>query len=214
MNLNIRNSLYYNKDLQKNSVTFTYGNSQLKQQYFIGNQENNIELHQLEYAHKFADFWLIDVLAKTATNSLETENFINRNFEIDANEINPKISFLYNENNRFSAFYHFKKKENQLEDFEVLNQQKFGVEYFYISKAKNQISANVNVFLNDFTGDTNTPVAYQMLEGLQAGQNYTWNLLFNRKINSFLNLNLSYLGRKSENSRAIHTGSVQLRASF
>jgi hypothetical protein len=214
LNLNIRNSLYYNKDLQKNSVTFTYGNSQLKQQYFIGNQENNIKLHQLEYAHKFASFWLIDVLAKTSKNSLETENFINRNFEVDANEINPKISFLYNENNRFSAFYHFKKKENQLEDFEVLNQQKFGVEYFYISKDKNQISANVNVFLNDFTGNTNTPVAYQMLEGLQAGQNYTWNLLFNRKLNSFLNLNLSYLGRKSKNSRAIHTGSVQLRASF
>ncbi|MGY8910971.1 MAG: hypothetical protein ACKVIG_14090, partial [Flavobacteriales bacterium] len=214
LNLNIRNSLYYNKDLQKNSVTFTYGKSQLKQQYFIGNQENNIKLYQLEYAHKFASFWLIDVLAKTSKNSLETENFINRNYEIDANEINPKISFLYNENNRFSAFYHFKKKENQLEDFEVLNQQKFGVEYFYISKDKNQISANVNVFLNDFTGDTNTPVAYQMLEGLQAGKNYTWNVLFNRKLNSFLNLNLSYLGRKSENSRAIHTGSVQLRANF
>ena len=214
LNLNIRNSLYYNKDLQKNSVTFTYGNSQLKQQYFIGNQENTIKLHQLEYANKFANFWLIDVLAKTSKNSLETENFINRNFEIDANEINPKISFLYNENNRFSAFYHFKKKENRLEDFEVLNQQKFGVEYFYISKNKNQISANVNVFLNDFTGDTNTPVAYQMLEGLQAGKNYTWNVLFNRKLNSFLNLNLSYLGRKSENSRAIHTGSVQLRANF
>ena len=214
LNLNIRNSLYYNKDLQKNSVTFTYGKSQLKQQYFIGNQENTIKLHQLEYANKFANFWLIDVLAKTSKNSLETENFTNRNFEIDANEINPKISFLYNENNRFSAFYHFKKKENRLEDFEVLNQQKFGVEYFYISKEKNQISANVNVFLNDFTGDTNTPVAYQMLEGLQAGKNYTWNLLFNRKLNSFLNLNLSYLGRKSENSRAIHTGSVQLRASF
>lgn len=214
LNLNIRNSLYYNKDLQRNSLTFTYGNSQLKQQYFIGNQENNIKLHQLEYAHKFAAFWLIDVLAKTSKNSLETENFINRNFEIDANEINPKISFLYNENNRFSAFYHFKKKENRLQDFEVLNQQKFGIEYFYIGKSKNQISANVNVFLNDFTGNTNTPVAYQMLEGLQAGQNYTWNLLFNRKLNSFLNLNLSYLGRKSENSRAIHTGSVQLRANF
>lgn len=70
------------------------------------------------------------------------------------------------------------------------------------------------MFLNDFKGDTNTPVAYQMLEGLQAGKNYTWNLLFNRKLNSFLNLNLNYLGRNSENSKTIHTGSVQLRAVF
>jgi hypothetical protein len=53
-----------------------------------------------------------------------------------------------------------------------------------------------------------------MLEGLQAGENYTWNLLFNKNLNSFLNLNLNYLGRKSENSRTIHTGSIQLKAIF
>jgi hypothetical protein len=53
-----------------------------------------------------------------------------------------------------------------------------------------------------------------MLEGLQAGKNYTWNLLFNRKLNSFLNLNLNYLGRKSERSKIIHTGNIQLRAVF
>jgi hypothetical protein len=60
----------------------------------------------------------------------------------------------------------------------------------------------------------NTPVAYQMLEGLQAGKNYTWNLLFNRKLNSFLNLNINYLGRKSKNSKTIHTGKIQLKALF
>jgi hypothetical protein len=214
LNLNIRNSLYYNKDLQKNSVTFTYGNSKIKQQYLIGNQENNIKIHQLDYAHKFANFWLINFMGKTSKNTLQTENLVNRNFEVDAIEIQPKISFLYHQNNRFSAFYHYKNKQNQLADFEVLNQQKFGVEYFLIDKKKNQISANVNVFLNNFKGNTNTPVAYQMLEGLQAGTNYTWNCILNKKLNSFLNLNLSYLGRKSENTRAIHTGSVQLRASF
>jgi hypothetical protein len=214
LNLSFRNSLFFNKDLQKNSVTFTYGDSKIKQQYFIGNQENNIKLHQLEYAHKFADFWLIDFMGKSSKNTLETENFTNRNYEIDAQEIQPKLTFSYNANNRFSAFYHFKNKQNKLEDFEELNQQKFGVEYFYISKKKNQISANVNVFLNDFTGSSNTPVAYQMLEGLQNGKNYTWSLLFNQKLNSLLSLNLNYLGRKSENSKTIHTGSVQLRASF
>ena len=53
-----------------------------------------------------------------------------------------------------------------------------------------------------------------MLEGLQAGKNYTWSLLFNQKLNSFLNLNINYLGRKSENSKTIHTGNIQLRAVF
>ncbi|MEN8857222.1 MAG: hypothetical protein ABF260_04070, partial [Flavobacteriaceae bacterium] len=113
-----------------------------------------------------------------------------------------------------SAFYHFKNKTNNVADFETLQQHKIGFEYFYLSSKKNQVTANINAFINNFTGNTNTPVAYQMLEGLQAGRNYTWNVLFNRKLNSFLNLNLNYLGRKSENSKTIHTGSIQLRAVF
>lgn len=214
LSFNLRNSINFNKNLQKHSVTYTFGKNRNKQQYFIGSQENNIKLHQLDYAHKFASFWLFELMGKTSENDLETENFNNRNYTIHTNEIQPKISFLYNENNRFTAFYHFKNKENQLPDFEQLKQQKIGFEYFYISSKKNQISANINVFLNDFTGDTNTPVAYQMLEGLQSGKNYTWSILFNQKLNPFLNLNLNYLGRKSENSKTIHTGSIQLRAIF
>ncbi|QOD59523.1 hypothetical protein H9I45_09100 [Polaribacter haliotis] len=214
LNLSYRNSLYFNKNLQKYSVTYTYGNLRNKQQYFIGSQESKTNLHQLDFAHKFATFWVGELMGKVSENDLQTENFNNRNYFIEAKEMQPKISFVYNPNNRLTAFYHYKNKQNILAGFEELNQQKFGLEYFFISSKKNQITANVNVFLNDFEGDTNTPVAYQMLEGLQAGKNYTWNLLFSQKLNSFLNLNLNYLGRKSENSKTIHTGSIQLRAIF
>ena len=214
LNLSLRNSLYFNKNLQKYSTTYTYGKLRTKQQYFIGTQENNTKTHQVDFGHKFATFWLFDLIGKASENNLQTENFNNRNYLINGKEIQPKISFLYNQNNRLTAFYKYHHKKNSLENFEELKQQKFGLEYFYISTKKDQITANVNVFFNDFVGDTNTPVAYQMLEGLQAGKNYTWNLLFNRKLNSFLNLNLNYLGRKSEGSKIIHTGNIQLRALF
>ena len=67
---------------------------------------------------------------------------------------------------------------------------------------------------NTLSNNKRETLFIQMLEGLQAGKNYTWNVIFNQKLNSFLNLNISYLGRKSENSKAIHTGSIQLRADF
>ncbi len=214
LNFNIRNTLYYNKDLQHYSIAYTTGKSRNKQQFFIGNQENDIKINQVDIAHKFANYWLVEFSGISSNNSLNTENFSNRNYSLNTYEFQPKISFLQNENNRLTTFYHLKNKENKLEGFEVLKQQKIGVEYFYINNKKNQISANVNLFLNDFTGDANTPVAYQMLEGLQPGQNFTWNFLFNQKLNNFLQLNLNYIGRKSEESRAIHTGSVQLKAIF
>ena len=53
-----------------------------------------------------------------------------------------------------------------------------------------------------------------MLEGLQAGTNFTWSLIAQKKLTKYLDLNLNYFARKSESSRTIHTGTVQLKAYF
>ncbi|WP_233131572.1 hypothetical protein [Tenacibaculum holothuriorum] len=214
LTFNFRNNLYFNRSLQHYSMVYTYGKTRNKQQFSIGNQESNSFVHQLEFIHKLSKFWLFELKGIISENKLETQNFVSRNFKIASNELQPKFSFLYSKDHRFSLFYHFKKKKNEVASFESLQQQKIGAEYFFIGKKKNQLSASVNMFLNDFEGNSNSPVGYQMLEGLQVGRNYTWNLLFNQRLNSILHLNLNYLGRKSENSKTIHTGMVQLKAIF
>ena len=214
LNFNFRNSIYYNRGLQKYSTTYTFANSENKQQYLIGSQDSDTQFHQVDFQHKIGKFWLVDLLGKLSENNLETENFDNRNYQIDALELQPKISYVLNSDNRFSAFYHYKNKENSLLNFEKLKQQKIGVEYFYSGKEKSQFNVNFTAFFNDFEGNANSPVGYQMLEGLQEGTNYTWTFLWNQKLNSFLNLNLNYRGRKSQNSKTIHTGSINLRAVF
>ncbi len=214
LNFNIRNNLFLNRNLQNYSLVYTYGKSKNKQLYNIGNQENTVLLHQLEMQHKFGEFWLFDFKLGSSKNRVQTENFIDKNYQINSTDMAPKFTFLYNKDHRLSVFYQFKNKKNTMSDFDKLQQQNFGTSYFYTDKNKYQINAEFNVFLNNFTGSQNSPVSYQMLEGLQAGKNYTWSLLYQQKLNSFLNLNFNYLGRKSENSVVIHTGSVQLRANF
>lgn len=214
LNFSLRNNLYFNRGLQKYSTTYTYGISENKQQFLIGNQEVDIKIHQLNFVHRIGKFWLLEVLTKLSENDLQTENFANRNFEIDEIDIRPKFSYEANDSHKFTAFYQFKNKENQVSGFEKLKQQNLGIEYFYTGREKGQFNFSFNAFFNDFFGDSNSPVGFQMLEGLQEGTNYTWNLLWNQKLNSFLNLNLNYRGRKSENLRTIHTGIVQLRAVF
>ena len=60
----------------------------------------------------------------------------------------------------------------------------------------------------------NTPVAYEMLEGLKAGNNATWSVSYQRNLSGNLQLTLNYEGRKSQNVNMVHVGSVQLRAYF
>lgn len=214
LNLNVRNNFYFNRNLQNYSWIYSYGSSKSKQQFSIGNQENNSQIHQLEFQHKLTQFWLFETTGSIARNKLVTENQTNRNYQINTKEIYPKLTFLYNKDHRFSAYYQFKNKENKEQDFEKLQQQKLGLSYFFISASKNQLNAEVTMLLNNFTGNSNSPIGYQMLEGLQVGKNYTWNALWNQKLTSVLHLSLNYFGRKSENTRAIHTGTLQLKAIF
>jgi hypothetical protein len=214
VNFTIKNSLYFNRGLQKFSTTYTFAKAENKQQYSIGSQDTDNNYQQIDFQHKIGKFWLIDLQGKLSENKLETENFNNRNYEIDVIAFQPKISYVLNNDNRFAAFYHMKNKENTLAEFEKLKQQKIGIEYFYTGKSTSQFNANFTTFFNDFSGNPNSPVGYQMLEGLQEGTNYTWTFLWNKKLNSFLNVNLNYKGRKSLNSKTIHTGTINLKAVF
>ena len=89
-----------------------------------------------------------------------------------------------------------------------------GASYKTFTKKGTSLQAEFNFFINDYIGNQNSPVAYQMLEGLQPGNNFTWSLLWQQKLTAYLDLNINYLARKSETSKTIHTGTVQLRAHF
>jgi hypothetical protein len=84
-----------------------------------------------------------------------------------------------------------------------------------ISKASS-LSLDAFVKFSDiqYNGDINTPVAYEMLEALQPGQNYSWNLIMQKKILMGLQLSMSYEGRKSEGSDPVHIGRMQVSALF
>ena len=60
----------------------------------------------------------------------------------------------------------------------------------------------------------NSSIAFEMLEGLKTGNNFTWGLSYQRKIAKNLQINFNYNGRKSEDTKAIHSGGMELRAFF
>ena len=214
LNYNLKNSLFFNRGQQLFSTTYNYLKSQNKTSFAIDDLENNLKIHQLQFVHKIGDYWLLDLKTSIGINETKSENYSSRNYILESNNINPKVSYLYNTNNALDFFYNYKDKENTIGALELLTSHNLGTSYRFSNQKKTSINVEFNFYLNDFEGNSNSPVAYQMLEGLQDGNNYTWSILWLQKLNSFLDLNLNYLGRKSETSKAIHTGTVQLRAHF
>ncbi|WP_306567594.1 hypothetical protein [Flavobacterium lindanitolerans] len=214
LNSSFRNSLFYNRGKQDHSLTYTYLRNRAKTLLSVGSQESNNRSHQIQYTHLLKKSWLLGFMGKTIESELYSENYVSKNFELKGYQLAPKISYLFSRNASWDLFYEYQDKDNKINDKEALQQHRVGTSFTYSSEKKFTMNGEFSLYKNDFSGDALSPVAYQMLEGLQPGQNLTWRLLLQKNLTQFLDVNVNYEGRKSEESKAIHTGSVQLRAYF
>lgn len=210
----IRNSLFFNRGKQHHSVTYNYLENRVRNLLSAGAQENNTESHQVQYLHLIQKLWLIDFSGKLGRSTASAENYAARNYRLKLWQVYPKISYLFSENASWDIFYEYQDKRNQLSHVEKLKQTRIGTSFTYNGLKKISMNGEFSLYKNDFTGDALSPVAFQMLEGLQPGQNSTWRLLFQKSLTDYLDINVSYQGRKSQTSNTIHNGSIQLRAYF
>ena len=225
INSSFRNSLYYNRGKQDHSVSYNFLSNESQNLLSYGTQNNSVASHQLQYSHLIKKSWLINFGTKTTSNATlekyfnETAESISgtvgaRNFRLEGYQVSPKISYLFSKNANLDVFFDYQYKENTIGGREVLDQNRIGTSFTYASEKQFTANGEFSLFKNDFSGSVFSPVAYQMLEGLQPGQNMTWRLLLQKNLTQFLDVNINYQGRKSETAKAIHTGSVQLRAYF
>lgn len=214
LNLNFRNTLFFNRGKQNFTTSYTFLSASNSNLISSGQQESKLQSHQLNFTHKIKKTWLMNLKSSIGGNESISDTFESRNYQLDSYEVNPKFSYLLNKQTRFDVFYKFSNKTNSLGELEALDQHNLGFSFSYANTEKISINGEFNYIDNDFKGSAFSPVAYQILEGLQPGVNFTWRLLFQKRITKYLDANLSYFGRDSKNSNTIHSGSIQLRAYF
>ncbi len=214
LSTSFRNSFYYNRGKQKHSVTYTYTLNRAKNLLSVGSQESDNSSHQIQYDYLLQKYWLFSFTGKTVKTETLVENYTARNFTILGYQLAPKISYLFSQNASWDIFYEFQNKKNQIGQLESLKQTRVGTSFTYSSEKKLTMNGEFSLYENTFIGDAISPVAFQMLEGLQPGKNMTWRLLIQKNLTQYLDININYQGRKSETSQTIHNGNIQLRAYF
>lgn len=214
LNKTLRNSLFFNKGKQHYSATYNFTTTSIKNLLNFGSQENTLVSHQLQFAHLVKKYWLFQWMATTSNLESISDNYASRNFTIKSIEINPKIAYLFSKNASWEVFYKISSKENTLGSLENLKQNQWGTSFIWNTEKGFTSNGNFSYYNNKFEGNASSPVGFQLLEGLQAGKNMTWLLSLQKNITQFLDIAINYQGRKSETSKTIHTGTVQLRAFF
>ena len=211
----IRSRIFYNRSNPGFGFDFGYfraSNKQLMSQGFESRSREEYSANARVNLSKIYNIKVLYLWGKSASNS----DFLQgRQYAIDRYKLLPEFAWQPNTNLRLSVLYGYSDKLNT--DSEPGEKAKIHevIGNLRISKAsKMSLDAFIKYSDIQFDGDTNTPVAYEMLEALQPGQNYSWNMILQKKILMGLQLSISYEGRKSEESDAIHIGRMQVSALF
>ncbi len=158
--------------------------------------------------------WTLSSLMSEGRRIADSEFFNNKDYHIRYYEIVPKISFQYNQNFRWGAAYEYNNGTNEIGGGEKMKYHDINTDMTYNNGARTFVRAKFSFILVDYIGEANTPVGFALLQGLQQGKNYRWNINFDRRLSKSLILSLNYEGRKSGDNKIIHVGGASIKATF
>ncbi len=162
--------------------------------------------------------FLLELVTRQGTNSLTTPGFDNRNYDIHATGIEPRLSFIQRTAFRVMGGYrHDNKNNTEGPERATINSVNSEVKYNVLSNTSVTAKftySRIKYTDKDNADVANSPVSYIMLDALLPGKNYLWTVDLTKRLSSFLELNIQYEGRKPGETNMIHVGRASVRALF
>ncbi len=157
--------------------------------------------------------WQVEIIQKFSDKSLSTPSFNNRNYTLTGNVTEPRITFSPDSKWRIITYYQYANFSNlAMYGGEHSTSNSVSVE----SKLNFIQNASINIKFSSsnisYTGSANSTVSYVMLNGLQPGKNYLWNIEFTKRLMNSLEISFNYEGRKTGESQTVNIGRASVRA--
>lgn len=215
LNYSFRQSLFFNQSAAVFGTDYTYQNNLGKQLLTNGFETRGNTTHEWKWRWNMTRAWSLNSNNIYGIKQAESGFFSTRNYKIESYDLEQKLSYQPNTAFRISVLYKHNKKQNIIvEGFQKAELNDIGLELKYNQVEKGSLTGKadfINITYNDLE---NTPVAYEMLNALKIGYNYTWELSYQRNLTNNIQISINYNGRKSPDSRIINIGGAQVRAFF
>ncbi|MFM9053210.1 MAG: hypothetical protein ACKOKF_13015 [Bacteroidota bacterium] len=211
---NLRNTLFFNRNDPGYGADYTW--QDLRNKVLLVNGFDYRKTVQQQITLRWnINRSLQTIVAMEKEDRLNASEFFpDRNYRLKSASIEPRLVFQPNTSWRISGSYGTGNKENTEGNFETLKENRISLEVRANTVNSGTLNAKVNYINLEYNGQLNSFMAYELLGGLKPGSNFTWTVSALKNLNQVMQLNLNYEGRKSEDSKTIHTGNVQFRAFF
>ncbi len=215
LNSSLRNTFYFNRFGEVFGFELNYQDQENKFLLINGFESRSIITKSIRTRWNITRKILLNGEAIQGVKINSSQFFSTRDYNILYYSVEPKLTFQPNTVFRVSLAYTQNTKENftgEVGAKAIL--QKISSEVKYNVVSKGSLLGKVNYILIRYNSNENSPLAFEMLEGLKIGKNVLWNLSYQRNLSNNMQVSVNYDGRKPESSKTIHTGGIQVRAYF
>ncbi len=217
LNYSLRQSIFFNQSAAVFGTDYTYQSNLSKQLLTNGYETRENTTHEWRWRWNVTKAWSLNSTNIYGIKSNESAFLTTRNYKIEAYDLEQKLSYQPNTAFRISVLYKHNKKQNIiLEGFQKAELNDLGLEFKFNQLEKGSLTGKadfINITYNDVLNQ-NTPIAYEMLNALKTGYNYTWELSYQRNLSNNIQVSINYSGRKSPDSKIVNIGGAQVRAFF
>jgi hypothetical protein len=209
----LRNVVFYNKANPKFGLDYTRQTNQTRNLLSNGFESRIDLLQQLGLRWNFIQTLTFYSEIRIGRKEAASDFLAGRNYTIVYNGVQPKLTYQPDPTLRMglSALYNEKKNTQGTETAVV---RKLAADCALNALEKGTLRAELNFYSINYAGASGNSLAFEMLEGLQPGYNFTWSIGFQKNLSEAIQLNLQYNGRKPMSTEIIHAGSMQIRAVF
>lgn len=211
---NITTNLSFNRiSVHKWTGAFQFMENNSTQFIFTGKDKRNSINFQTLVNYKPWDLWIFSLQNNFITDKSRSQLFVTKRFTIETTAFHPSLTYEIQKNISLKSLLKYQHKKNKLGN-ERLEWKQVGFECHWNDEKRTSLTGTFSYIKNELKGNNFSLVSSQMMEGLLSGKNMIWKAYLQRELSSVFTLNIIYDGRKSEDSKTIHTGSVQIKASF
>ncbi len=214
LNNSFRSTVFFNRTATKFGMDYTYLNSDNRSLLSFGVEQRAQTENTLNVRYQLSDPFLFRVSGTHRNSSNNSANFSSRNFSIEELRNNYSLAYQPSERLILTAMYNWSNQQSFAENPNFLVSQTAGLEFSYNLAESISLQTECNYIFNGFEGSVSNPAAFEMLQGLEPGDNATWALNLQKTFRKNILLTLIYNGRMSRGNQAIHTGNLQIKAFF
>ena len=214
-NNNFRQSVFFNQSSAVFGADYTYIANRSRQLLTNGIEEKTIGSHDIRWRLNVFKDWAINSSNIFSVKGNTSQYFSSRDYSIEAYESEHKLIYQPNTVFRVSAIYKYTQKQNVIADAnENAFLNNYGMEIKYNQTEKGSLTGRFDFISVLSNTEQYSSVTYELLNGLNPGDNYTWELTYQRNLNSNIQISINYNGRKTATSNVVHLGGAQIRAYF